>query len=210
MVFLKVGEMTKILVAFLLVFPFGLYAFELKVGDILLQPLSCWSCNLIEEQEKSPYSHMGMVIEVGQKVKVVEALGTVKMLSLSTFNERTEKGQNILVLRLKNTDVVDFLQEHQEALSNYFKASFEGLPYDHDFLWNNFDEKGREKLYCSEFISKLYLHFLGIKIPLKKMKFNVNRDEWITYFNGNPPDDYPGNSPAIFHESSYFVEIGIL
>jgi uncharacterized protein YycO len=188
----------------------GICAIELKVGDILLQPLDCWSCALIEAQEKSPYSHMGMVIEVGEEIRVVEAMGEVKVLSLSEFQEKTENGQNILVLRLKNEDAVLFLQNEQESLQNYFKTSFLGLPYDHDFLWNNFDERGREKLYCSEFVSKIYRHFLGIEIPLKEMAFDINRTEWIRYFRGNPPDGLPGNSPATFERSPDFFRVGVL
>ena len=60
-------------VIFLVFLSLNLGAFELKVGDVLLQPLSCWSCSLIEAQEKSIYSHMGVVIENDPEVLVAEA-----------------------------------------------------------------------------------------------------------------------------------------
>ena len=188
----------------------GLLALELKVGDILLQPLSCWSCSLIEAQERSIYSHVGMVIETYPEVKVAEALGKVRTLSLSEYNARTEKGARLSVRRLRREDAVEFLETHKREFQQYYQNQFLGLEYDHDFLWNNLDQHGLEKLYCSEFISKMYQGFLKIEIPVKRMKFDTNRDEWIKYFRGNPPDNEWGNSPATIEKSDLFYEVGEL
>jgi hypothetical protein len=40
------------------------------------------------------------------------------------------------------------------------------------------------------------------------MKFDINRDGWLKFFQGNPPDDEWGNSPAIFERSDLFYEVG--
>jgi hypothetical protein len=195
-----------LLVIFLL--PLPLFALELKVGDVLLQPLDCWSCTLIEAQESSIYSHIGVVIQTTPTVEVAEALGKVRTLSLKDFNARTQKGQRLLVKRFHNDLITRRLQNKQEEFRRYFKNEFENLKYDHDFRWDNFDEGGLEKLYCSEMISKLFLGFLGIGVPIKRMKFDVNRDEWIRYFRGLPPDEEWGNSPGDFDRSELFYEVG--
>jgi hypothetical protein len=195
---------------FIFLIPLPLFALELKVGDLLLQPLDCWSCSLIEAQEKSLYSHVGVVIKTTPTVQVAEALGKVRILSLNEFNARTEKGQRLLVKRFKRNLIVSHLENNQEEFLGYFQKEFENLKYDHDFLWDNLDENGFEKLYCSEMISKLFLGFLGVGIPLKRMKFDVNRDEWIRYFRGSPPDDEWGNSPGDFERSELFFEVGEL
>lgn len=206
----KVGRMTKLLITLLLALPFRIYALELKVGDILLQPLNCWSCALIEAQERSIYSHMGIVVQTTPEVMVAEALGTVRTMSLEKFNERTEKKQKLSVRRLRNDEAVAYLESNQANFRSYFSRHFEGLQYDHDFLWNNLDENGYEKLYCSEMVTKYLRGFLGIEVPLKYMKFDVNREEWIRYFRGNPPDGKIGNSPATFENSDLFYEVGEL
>ncbi len=87
--------MKKLALVLLCLFPLHLMALELKVGDILLQPRECWSCSLIEEQENSIYSHIGMVIEVTPELKVIDALGTVKIQSFEAFDRGTQKDQNI-------------------------------------------------------------------------------------------------------------------
>lgn len=194
----------------ILILPLKLFALEVKVGDILLQPLNCWSCSLIEAQEGTIYSHMGIVIETEPEVLVAEALGMVKMTPFHEFNARTEKGQRLSVRRLTNDDAVEYVEKNHKEFKAYFQKYFEGLKYDHDFLWNNLDENGLEKMYCSEFVTKFLRGFLGIEVPTKSMKFDVNRDAWIRYFRGNPPDGKAGNSPATFEHSYLFYEVGEL
>ena len=197
------------ILAFILLFPLHLLAFEIKVGDVLLQPRDCWSCSLIEEQENSIYSHMGMVIQVSP-LMVIDALGTVKIQSFEAFNAGTEKNQKIAVLRLRRSDAVEYLQTNRLEFMAYYLNYFDGLKYDHDFLWNNLDENGEEKLYCSEMVTKLLQGFMGIEVGTRRMKFDRNRDQWIRYFRGNPPDGKIGNSPAVFEHSELFYVVGEL
>lgn len=151
-----------------------------------------------------------MVIEVAPTVKVIDALGKVQISELSTFNTGTEKTQKISVRRFRNDKAVAFLQKNKKRLMETFKKDFEGLVYDHDFLWNNFDDHGREKLYCSELITKFLDVFMDVEIPMKRMKFDINREAWIQYFKGLPPDGKWGNSPASFETSELFYEVGEL
>jgi hypothetical protein len=195
---------------FSLIFPALSWGSFLRVGDILLQPLSCWACRLIEMQEETIYSHMGMVIRTHPEVIVAEAFDKVRKVKLSEFAAKTKKGEKISIRRFIRSDAVEMMELHQKKFEAYFFNHFEGLNYDHEFLWNNFDHEGFEKLYCSELVSKMLSGFLGIHIPVKKMKFDKNREHWIQYFKGNPPDGLPGNSPATFEHSELFFEVGEL
>lgn len=202
--------MKKLILGLITLFPLQVFALQLRVGDLLLQPRNCWSCTLIEQQERTIYSHMGMVIQTQPEIKVVEALGTVRILSLQKFNEGTEKGQRISVRRFVNQDITRYLETNKSSFLNFFIQNFNGLEYDHDFLWNNMDDQGNEKLYCSEMVAKLFHAFLGIEVPVKRMKYDINRDKWIQYFKGNPPDGKWGNAPADFEKSQLFYEVGDL
>lgn len=182
----------------------------LKPGDVLLQPLNCWSCFLIEAQEESIYSHMGVVLEVTPEIIIAESLGTVRKVSLEEFSKKTEAGQKIMVLRFRNENISEAIESAQPAFMKMFKDEFEGMTYDSEFLWNNFDENGREKMYCSEMISKFFQYFLHIDMPIKRMKYDKYREHWITYFRGNPPDGKWGNAPADFDRSELFYRLGEL
>jgi hypothetical protein len=187
--------------------PASAAAARFQVGDILLQPLHCWVCSLIEAEEQSIYSHMGIVLAT-DPVVVGEAWGSVKVSGLADFMAKTEKGQRLLHLRLR-----DAHQQQQLAASQLlaiFQQKFEHLKYDPYFLWDNFDDLGREKLYCSEFITKLMEGVLPITLPLKRMHFNRNREHWERYFNGPVPDGQWGNSPADFYRSELFISLGEL
>lgn len=179
-----------------------LWSLELKNGDILLQPLHCWACSLIEAQEKTEYSHVGIFLKIKNISYVIEAFGEVKIIPLDQFLAKTEKNKRVEVLRFQKIRFAneDLIQEAKK---------FVGLPYDSAFLWDNLDELGREKIYCSELVFKLFDKYYE-KLPLKRMSFDVNREHWIRYFRGNPPDAMWGNSPADFEKSNLFDSLGYL
>ena len=58
----------------------SLFALDLRPGDILLQPLHCRLCNLIEAQTDSIFSHIGIVIN--EKSDVAEAFSKVRKVTL--------------------------------------------------------------------------------------------------------------------------------
>lgn len=180
---------------------------ELKVGDILLQPLKCWSCELIEDEEQSIYSHMGIVVSINP-VMVADSRRKVEVQTLEQFNSITQEGQNLKVLRFQNEKIVAELSKNADKFLALFMSEFNGLAYDHDFRWNNFSEDGQQKLYCSEMVAKLLQAFLGIDPVIKRMHFSRNPDVWERYFNGNVPRGEWGNSPADFDRSDLFYGVG--
>ncbi len=197
-----------LILAFILQVP-AQAANHLMVGDLLLQPTDCISCSMIEAEEESIYSHMGIVIEVSPEIKVAEALGKVRKVSLKDFSMKTEKGQRVAVYRFRNSAIVREFQK-DSAFSVLFASDFEGLKYDHEFLWNNLDDDGQQKLYCSEMIAKMLQAFLGIDPLIKRMRFRKNREWWERYFKGNVPDGKWGNSPADYSRSDLFYHVGEL
>lgn len=192
----------------LLLLPFSLWAqnFELKVGDILLQPLHCWSCGLIEAEENTKYAHSGLVVSTGPLL-IAESISVVHAIPFELFNARTKKGEKLKVLRLKDQRLQRKLKS---GFYQRFVSDFRGLKFDPSYLWDNVDEDGRELLYCSEFISKLLESHLGIAMPIKRMQFTHNRNYWFEYFNGSIPDGEWGNSPADFERSPLFYTLGYL
>jgi hypothetical protein len=181
---------------------------RLNVGDILLQPLSCWVCTLIENEEETIYSHMGVVLKTTPEIIIGEAWGSVKQTSLSEFKMKTEKGQKIKILRFQNEKIVSVLEQNAPQFFSLYNEEFNGNKYDGEFLWHNFDDQGSEKLYCSEFVSKLFQAYLRIEMPIKRMHFDKYPDQWNKYFKGKVPRGEWGNSPGDFDRSELFHEIG--
>ena len=66
---------------------------QLKTGDVLLQPLHCWTCSLIEAQENSIYSHIGIYLNADGEDYVLEAWHEVKLTPLDEYLARTQKGR---------------------------------------------------------------------------------------------------------------------
>ena len=185
-------------------------ASELQPGDVLLQPLDCWSCTLIEEEESSIYSHAGMVLETAPEIRVIEALGIVREISLEAFAARTQQEQKIRVLRLRDPRLQAEFIRSAGRLRQIYRSEFHGLPYDHQFLWDNRTAQGIEPIYCAELVAKLHARFLGVLMPLKRMHFDRNVEEWKKYFHGEPPRGEWGLSPGDLERSSLFVTVGEL
>lgn len=183
---------------------------SLRVGDILLQPLHCRLCYLIEEEENSRFSHMGVVLQTSPNILVGEAWGSVRSVSFEEFAQKTKKRETLKVLRFRNPNLRNDIALNATELLPLFQREFEGKKYDEAFLWNNFDGEGRQMLYCSEFVSKLYQAFMRLEMPIKRMHFFKNRDEWNKYFKGNIPDGQWGNSPADFERSELFYSAGTI
>jgi hypothetical protein len=169
-------------------------ATELKIGDVLLQPLHCYACNLIEAQTKSEYSHIGVVVAFeNDEFMVAEAFGKVRVVSFEEFNKKTQKKLKLEILRPHYVS--------DELYKNYL-INFDGLPYDSAFLW---DDKA---IYCSELVQKLFA-ISGMVTPMARaMSFNINRPLWDRYFRGQTPEGLLGISPEDFKQSKLFQELG--
>jgi hypothetical protein len=201
--------MAKILL-FTLVLGLNAFAYDfnkLQVGDVLLQPLNCWVCNLIEGEENTPFSHIGIVGRnlKGEKV-VFEAYGSVKATLLTDFLKRTQKGESVVVMRHEGFDSNRFAVE----LNKLYYEDFDQLAYDSAFLINNVDEYGNEKIYCSELVYYLLNPFVQTKLELKRMHFDYFPELWDRYFKGKTPRDEWGISPADISRHFSFKKIGEL
>ena len=181
---------------------------DLKSGDVILQSSPCFVCQLIEEEEHSAYSHMGVVVQQPSgEPQVLEAWGYVQNTPLSLFLSKRKRGSQSLVIRPLEEFKLD--QIPASTFMNRFLNQFAGKNYDPYFLWNNHDENG-EVYYCSELVAKFLNPFLGKRLLPKAMHYEKNREAWMHYFNGMPPDGMPGLSPGDFERSPLFKKIGLL
>ncbi|NBW82243.1 hypothetical protein EBR21_10870 [bacterium] len=185
---------------------------KIVAGDVLLVPLNCYVCNAIESETGTPFSHSVVVANTTDdptKRLVFEAWGEVKTTPYLEVAGRKQKNQKLFHLR-----PVEF--ENQKApdsrkINSIFEQKFRGLPFDDEYLWNNADELGREKLYCSEFVIKFMNRLMKNQLNPSPMNFSKNLSFWKKYydqFHILPPTGLPGGSPATLYFSDLFLKLG--
>lgn len=189
------------------------YGLELQNGDVLLMSFNCYECRIIESETNSPFSHSGVVIkDEFHQIRIGQSLGQVALYSLDQFLKNKTPNTFISVYRsrefinLKN-DERTFLED---KMLSTFNAIFKGAPFDTAYRWNNYDEQGRELLYCSEFIAKFLDHFLSTATIPYPLTYKKNEDFWLKYFGGVIPEGELGNSPASFSHDDRFIFIGTI
>lgn len=192
--------MIKMFLFFIFLLSLSVAANELKTGDVLVQPLDCYLCNLIEAEEESIYSHIGVVFVKNKEIKVFESFGRVKEVDLKTFLAKTQKNQKVLWLRPNENINPDNDTDNDQFYRTYLQ-DFDQKSYDAEFSWDN------DSYYCSELVAKLLNEFLTVKIPTKKMHFDRNRMLWENHFHGNIPDGEEGIAPSDFLRSGLFKKI---
>ncbi len=196
-----------------LILSFNLYALVVRSGDVLLISFNCYECKVIESETNSFFSHSGIVIrDEKNRLMIGQSLGSVALYSLEEFTKNKTPGTNISVYRPKDfiamTDL-DF-QNLEKNMLEIFNLRFKGLLFDSKYIWNNVDDKGRELLYCSEFIAKFLDHFLKSPTIPYPLTYTKNYDYWFKYFNGDIPEGELGNSPASFSRDDRFILIGTI
>ena len=185
----------------LLIFVYSESIQALETGDIILQPLKCWSCSLIEAQENSRFSHMGMAIVENGEVFVLEAYGKVQLKKLSDFLAKTQSDEKIQVRRFPH------LSKAQKIKISELSRNLIGNAYDAEFLWDNFDQD-KEKLYCSELVYKILDQVIKLDdLEPKVMLFDINPELWDRFFKGETPRGHLGISPADFEHSLDFYDV---
>lgn len=197
MVALKIGIIT-----FILALNFNVKAQSLKAGDILLASLPCWICSVIELEEDSLFSHIGILNQENGEWVVYESFGEVRKSKLPKFLKGLRKDRIVRVLRLRSEPNFS-----ARKLQSVFEKKYEGLSYDNKFLWNNYDHLGREKYYCSEFVQKFFLDFISLTLTTKRMHFDKKRKYWERFFKGEIPDGELGISPEDFNKSADFIHL---
>ena len=183
------------------------WAQTLRSGDIVLQPLKCKLCSMIESETGSIYSHIGIAIETApNQIMIAEAFaGKVQIVSMQEYFSKTEIGQPLLIRRSKEIQNLGSNKKEtfKKLLLSLFIQKFLNKPYDHFF---SMDEG---KYYCSELVLKLLNPFLRNKIKTKPMDFTTNSEFWDKYFHHNVPNGMPGISPADFENSKLFETVKI-
>lgn len=176
---------------------------NLQIGDVLLISLNCMQCRYIESETNSQFSHSGIVLEVHPKIIIGQALGSVHAADLSKFLKPITPNSKVVVVRSREREFnLEFTK-----LSKNFNEKFLNLGFDGDYLWDNFDQSGKEKIYCSELVHKLLNTILVNKLQPEILSYNKHYDYWFKVFKGNVPQNVWGNSPASFYRNSTAFEL---
>ena len=188
-------------------------AIDLKAGDVLLISFNCYECRVIESETNSKFSHSGVIIknELGQ-VQVGQSLGFVALYPLDQFLKNKTPGTNVSVYRPKEFQNLNIAERNllEKKMLSIFNSKYKGAPFDSKYQWNNYDDQGRELLYCSEFIAKFLDHFLNEATVPFPLTYQKNQAFWLQYFSGEIPEGELGNSPDSFSHDSRVVFIGTL
>lgn len=175
---------------------------NLRGGDLLFQDLDCGPlCDAIEAvtegAEGRDFSHCAMVVQVGDSLKVVEAIGSeVTIISLADFKLRSNK---IWAARLKPKF------QHLIPRAAKFAQAQIGKPYDEVFLLNN------DRYYCSELIYESFkvANFGKAVFELSPMTFKEPNTgqffpAWVDYYKPLKcpiPEGKPGLNPGSISRS---------
>lgn len=189
--------MKALLLTFVLLLSSSIWASteKLQSGDIILLPMTCYLCKMIEAETDGPYSHSGVIIRDARgRLFVLQALETVHSLPLSQFLRMKDPNRDVMYLRPKEFVGRDMTSQMIAVFSN----DFAGKPFDHDYLWDNKTPSGEETYYCSEFITKFTNRFLKAKLAPHRTYYNVYPEYWKKYFGGKVPNGAIGNNPNSF------------
>lgn len=185
-----------------------------RAGDVLLVPLNCYVCNAIESETGTSYSHAVVVANTTDDANqrfVFEAWGETKKTAYAEIVRRKQKKQSLFLLRPKNLQNNTAPDDNQIRIQ--FENQFAGLPFDDEYLWDNFDTDQREKLYCTEFVIKFINSFISRPVLPAPMSFSKNEEFWKKYyrqFGMTPPSGRSGASPATLFFSPEFIQLGEL
>ena len=124
-------------------------------GDIIFQTALTNQHQLIRIATKSKYSHCGIIYKKDGIFYVYEAIQPVKITPLDQWIARGENG-NYTVKRLKDAEKI----LTPRALAKIVSECDEHLGKDYDltFEWSD------DKMYCSEYVWKVYDRALGIQV----------------------------------------------
>jgi Orthopoxvirus protein of unknown function (DUF830). len=186
------------------------FATLVKEGDIVFQHLNGGELGRAIDKvtygyRGKDYNHCGMVVRVGDSLKVVEAIGkNVHLSTIKEFQGRCAKN-DLLIGRLQ--------PKYSSLITKAEKAAlaYQGVPYDDYFEMDN----GR--LYCSELIYEAFKMANNGKpfFVLKPMTFkdpDTGRlfPSWVEYYknlNFPIPQGKPGINPGLLSRSSKLIII---
>jgi len=127
-------------------------AAELRPGDVVFQTSRSEQGRVIREVTGSPWSHVGIVLERGDELWVLEAVSPVRWTRLEVWR-RHGAGHRVLARRLDRE-----LSARELAALTREGERLLGRPYDTRFEW------GDERLYCSELVFLVFQRALEIEL----------------------------------------------
>jgi hypothetical protein len=177
---------------------------EIRDGDLIFQTDLSPQSKAVELATKSIYSHCGIIFKKGNSFLVYEAVQPVKKTVLDKWIARGKDGKYV-IRRLKNADkvltpaiVVKMKQEGEKSM---------GKDYDLTFEWSD------ERMYCSEFIWKIYQRTTGIEIGklqhLKEMDLTSDavKEKLKERYGNNIPMNETVISPQAIFESDLLTTV---
>lgn len=201
------------LFAFLSANTFGLTINDLQTGDVVLLSLNCMECRVIESETNSLFSHSGVVVIDQDKIaKIGQSLGSVALFSFADFTRNITPKSFVHVYRPREFKKLSAQQLSmlEKNMLDTFNDKYKGAPFDSKYIWYNYNVKGQEMLYCSEFIAKFLDNFLTEKTTPQIISYNKHYEYWYKYFKGTVPENELGNSPAAFSRDNRFEFIGTI
>ncbi len=171
---------------------------EIKSGDIIFQTSLSNQSKAIQKATKSKYSHMGIIFNTDNESYVYEAIQPVSYTPLKKWIARGEN-QHYVIKRLRNKNLSDneIIRMKKEAEKHLEKD------YDLPFEWSD------HKMYCSEYVWKIYDRALGIQIgKLEQIKdFDLTDIMVQKKIKERYGDKIPEDEIVISPESMYQSEL---
>ncbi len=178
---------------------------ELRDGDILFQDFPSMQSAAVKIATGSEYSHCGIIFHDDSGMVVVwEAVHPVCITPLDEWIGRNPDSIYV-AMRLNGADTL-LTDSVVDAMKDY-GATFLGKPYDLYFNWDN------ERIYCSEYVWKIYHTVLGIELseprPIKDYNLNhpLVQQTLRERYGDDIPYDEPAVSPQDLFESSLLSEV---
>lgn len=128
---------------------------RLQDNDIIFAQSSTRQSLAIRQATGSPWTHMGIVVVDGDKLRIVEAgMNGVAYASLDSFISRS-RDRRIVVKRLKDEERLT--PEARAGIRASLRSDL-GKEYDRLFEWSD------KKIYCSELVWRAYHRGAGISL----------------------------------------------
>ncbi|NQY08962.1 MAG: YiiX family permuted papain-like enzyme [Flavobacteriales bacterium] len=195
-----------IVIMSILVFGFALAGIDSKKtknynfqdGDIIFHTGKSGQSMAVQLATHSKFSHVGIIFNTPKGLMVYEAVQPVRITPINKFIARGVDGV-YTVRRLKDADEV--LTEEAIAKMLAVGNKYIGMDYDPYFEWND------DRIYCSEYVWKIYNQALNLKIgELQELRnFDLKHAEvqktMKVRYGDNIPYDEQVVSPAAMFES---------
>lgn len=175
-----------------------------KEGDIIFQASSSRQTKAIQLATHSQWSHVGIILKHNNELFVYEAVQPVKFTPLAVWLSKSLDGI-FAVKRLINSENILNTDNLQKIRSTAEKEL--GKNYDIHFGWSD------EKLYCSEYIWKIYDRAVNIRIGnLQKLRdFDLTDPEvkkvMEERYGSSPPLEEDVISPVSIFNSDKLKQI---